>query len=61
KKYFIKDCSIIKEHIKTRKFVLKRPYKSKGNILFVTPRNYLKIEEIVTEDGKKVNPLKLIT
>lgn len=61
KKYFIKDCSIIKEHIKTRKFVLGRPYKSNGNVLFATPRNYLKIEEIVTGDGKKVNPLELIT
>ena len=50
----------LQELLKRKKFILGRLYKSNGNIFLVTPRNYLKIEEIVTGDGKKVNPLELI-
>jgi methionyl-tRNA formyltransferase len=53
-KYHVRDCSVFREHLDSRKFETGRPYELDGDIYFVTPRSYLKIIE-AEKDGKPVD------
>lgn len=58
KKYHIGKCSVIKEPPCGRKYTLRKPYIYKGKLTFLTPRNYLQIDELKRK-GKKIDPLTL--
>ncbi len=58
-KYFVKDCTVFKEHVDTRKFETGKPYQLDNRIFFVTPRSYFEIIQ-AEKDGQKVDLLSLI-
>jgi methionyl-tRNA formyltransferase len=57
-KYHVGRCSIKKEPDSGRKYELVKPYQHQGKLIFLTPRNYLQIDE-VSKDGKNIDPLSL--
>ena len=58
-KYYVNECSIIKEPVLTRKFRLRVPYIFKDELIFVTPRGFLQVDKIMKDDGEVV-PLSSI-
>jgi methionyl-tRNA formyltransferase len=58
-KYYIKECSIIKEPSKGRFYILRKPFLYKDKLIFITPKNYLQIDSILKE-GKEINPLSVL-
>ena len=57
--YFVQKCTVIEERIHTRKFLTGIPYNIKGKLVFVTPRKFLQIDELM-KDGSAVDPLSII-
>jgi methionyl-tRNA formyltransferase len=57
-RYYVGKCSIVTEPVSGRKYVLRKPYKHKDKLIFLTPRNYLRIDEI-SMDGRKIDPLTI--
>jgi hypothetical protein len=57
-RYYVGKCSIEREPVTGRKYVLRKPYKHKDKLIFLTPRNYLRIDEI-SMDGRKIDPLTI--
>lgn len=57
-KYFVDDCSVFKEHIEARKFVMDKPYILNNEIYFVTPRSFLEVKGI-KKDGKMIDQISL--
>jgi len=58
-KYFVHDCRTIDEPLKTRKFMLNKPYLINRDIAFVTPQKIFAIKKIF-KDGIDFNPLGLL-
>ena len=58
-KYGIQDCSIMEEPVKNRNFETGVPYVMNKKLVFVTPRKYLQVNEII-KDGKSIDPLLLV-
>ena len=58
-KYFIDECSVIKEPQKGRKYELRKLFKLDKKIVFLTPKHYLQIDRI-KKDNKKVDPFSLL-
>ena len=48
----------MKEPQTGRKFVLRKPYQYRGKLIFLTPRDYLQIDEMEI-NGKKADPLSI--
>lgn len=46
KKYYVEDCTIVKEFKKSRKYILRTPIDDNGKTIFLTPRDYLQIDRI---------------
>ncbi len=46
KKYYVKDCTIVKESKKNRKYILRTPIDDNGKTIFLTPRRYLQIDKV---------------
>ena len=45
-KYYVEDCSIIKESKNNRKYIFRKPLEHDGKIIFLTPRHYLQIDRV---------------
>ena len=46
KKYYVEECSVVKELKDKRQYTLRKPLQFGGKIIFLTPRHYLQIERI---------------
>ncbi len=57
-RYYVGRCSVKKEPGSGRKYILGKPYEHEGKLIFLTPRNYLQIDE-VSRDGNKIDPLTI--
>ena len=57
-RYYVGKCSIKKEPKSGRKYSLRKPYEYQGKLIFLTPRNYLQIDEI-SKDGIKIEPITI--
>jgi methionyl-tRNA formyltransferase len=60
KKYFVKECSAVDEHVSTRKFRTGVPFAVHGRLTFATPRKFLQITRIAGDDGE-FDPITLLT
>ena len=58
-KYHVKKCTVVEEYVHTRKFLTGIPYDVEGKIFFVTPRNFLQIDEVM-KDGLAIDPLAIV-
>ena len=58
-RYFVQKCTIIDEYIHNRNFLTGIPYNVKGKLVFVTPRKFLLIDELM-KDGSAVDPLSIV-
>ncbi len=58
-KYFVKDCSVIEEYVKTRKFQTGVPFTVNDKLVFATPRRFLQIDRII-RDGVEIDPVSLV-
>jgi methionyl-tRNA formyltransferase len=58
-RYFVGKCTIIDEHVHTRKFETGRPFNIKGTLVFATPRKFLRIDSLL-RDGAEVDPLSIL-
>lgn len=58
-KYFVQKCEEIKQPLTDRFYSLREPFIYKDKLTFITPKNYLQINEIIKE-GKTLNPLSII-
>jgi len=58
-KYFVKRCSVVKEHVQSRKFSTGIPHTVNGKLVFVTPRKFLQIDELIVE-GEQIDPLSIL-
>ena len=59
KRYFVQKCTVIDEYIHNRNFLTGIPYNVKGKLVFVTPRSFLLIDELM-KDGSAVDPLSIV-
>lgn len=57
-KYFILKCSVIEQPASGRKYELRKPYGYREKLVFLTPRDYLRIDRM-EKDCKKIDPLSL--
>ncbi len=58
-RYYVGKCSIKQEPKSGRKYALRKPYEYQGKLIFLTPGNYLQIDE-VSKDGIKIEPLSIV-
>ncbi len=49
-KYFVKECSVIDEHVSTRRFRTGVPFAVNNRLTFVTPRLFLQIDKVIKDD-----------
>lgn len=56
---FVQKCTVIDEYIHNRNFLTGIPYNVKGKLVFVTPRKFLQIDELM-KDGSAVDPLSIV-
>ena len=45
-KYYVEDCSIVKESKNNRKYIFRKPLENGGKNIFLTPRYYLQIDKV---------------
>ena len=55
---FVTDCTVVDEHVHTRKFETGVPYPIEGGLVFVTPRKFLQVDGVIL-DGVRIDPLSL--
>lgn len=58
-RFYVQKCTIVDELVHTRKFLTNVPYNMDGRLVFVTPRKFLQIDEIL-KDGTKVDPVSIL-
>jgi methionyl-tRNA formyltransferase len=58
-KYFVRKCTVIDEPVHTRRFYPGVPYNMKGQLAFVTPNKFLRIDELL-KAGSQVDPLSIL-
>ncbi len=58
-KYFIQRCLVVKEHVHSRKFSTGIPYAVNGKLVFVTPKEFLQLDELKV-DGENIDPLSIL-
>jgi methionyl-tRNA formyltransferase len=58
-KYYVQKCTVVNEHVHTRKFLTGVPYNVEGKLLFVTPKKFLRIDQVI-KNGSAVDPLSII-
>jgi methionyl-tRNA formyltransferase len=58
-KYFVRKCTVIDEPVHTRRFYPGVPYNMKGQLAFVTPNKFVRIDELL-KAGSPVDPLSIL-
>jgi len=56
--YHVQKCTVIDEPVHTRRFFTGVPYAIRDRLVFVTPRKFLQIDELM-KDGSAVDPLSV--
>ena len=59
RKIFVKNCTVIDEHVKTRRFETGVPFTVNNKLVFATPGKFLQIDEVLKDDIK-IDPLSLV-
>ena len=59
KKYYVKECSVVKEPEIGRFYNLRKPFLYNNKITFITPKYYLQIERLI-RNGKEIDPISLL-
>ncbi len=59
RKFFVKNCTVIDEHVKTRRFETGVPFTVNNKLVFATPGKFLQIDEVLKDDIK-IDPLSLV-
>jgi methionyl-tRNA formyltransferase len=58
-RFHVQKCSVVDEFVHTRKFLTNTPYNVNGELIFVTPRRYLRIDELLL-NGTAVDPVSIV-
>jgi methionyl-tRNA formyltransferase len=59
-RYHVVNSTVVEELTKTRKYETGHPYVMNGKLVFVTPRRFLQIEQLLKE-GKPIDPLGIVS
>jgi methionyl-tRNA formyltransferase len=58
-KYFVRKCTVVDEPVYTRRFYPGVPYDMNGELVFVTPNKFLRVDELL-KGGSPVHPLSIL-